>query len=119
MIELANIKKRYDKIRGALEEVQATGYGIVMPGLEELTLEAPEIVKQGGRYGVKLKASAPSIHNGGIKKKCRVCEEESDKVKGLRVHLQGAAVFDGLREKAPAGEAGALFSYLHSQRKGI
>lgn len=62
MIELAKTKREYDKIKGALEEVAATGYGIVMPGLEELTLEEPQIVKQGGRYGVKLKASAPSIH---------------------------------------------------------
>lgn len=62
MIELAQMKKQYDKIRGALEEVEATGYGIVMPSLDELTLEEPEIVKQGGRFGVKLKASAPSIH---------------------------------------------------------
>jgi len=45
-----------------LEEVEATGYGIIMPDIEELTLEEPEIVKQGGRYGVRLKASAPSIH---------------------------------------------------------
>lgn len=62
MIELAKVKKEYDKIRGALEEVAATGYGIVMPGLDELTLEEPEIVRQGGKYGVKLRASAPSIH---------------------------------------------------------
>ena len=40
----------------------ATGYGIVMPTMEELTLEEPQIVKQGGKYGVKLRASAPSIH---------------------------------------------------------
>ena len=45
-----------------MEEVEATGYGIVTPSLEELTLEEPEIVKQGGRYGVRLKAAAPSIH---------------------------------------------------------
>ena len=62
MIELAAIKRKYDKISGALEEVAATGYGIVMPSLEELTLEEPEMMKQGGRYGVRLKASAPSIH---------------------------------------------------------
>ncbi len=62
MVELARIKKQYDKIKDALDEVEATGYGIVMPAQEELTLEEPEIVKQGGRYGVKLKASAPSIH---------------------------------------------------------
>ena len=62
MIELAGIKREYLKFKGALDEVNATGYGIVMPTLEELHLEEPEIVKQGGRYGIKLKASAPSIH---------------------------------------------------------
>ena len=46
----------------ALEECQEKGYGIVMPTIDELTLEEPEIVKQGGRYGVRLRASAPSIH---------------------------------------------------------
>ncbi len=59
---LAVMKKDYERIKGALDEVEATGYGIVMPSIEELTLEEPEIVKQGGRYGVRLKASAPSIH---------------------------------------------------------
>lgn len=59
---LANTKTQYDRIKDALEQVEATGYGIVMPTIEELKLEAPEIMKQGGRYGVKLKASAPSIH---------------------------------------------------------
>ncbi len=60
--DMTAIKKEFEKIRSALEEVEATGYGIVMPSIEELTLEEPEIVKQGGRYGVRLKASAPSIH---------------------------------------------------------
>ncbi len=59
---LADMKNSYDKVAVALEEVRQTGYGIVMPNTDELTLEEPEIVKQGGRYGVKLKASAPSIH---------------------------------------------------------
>jgi len=62
MIELARMKRDYEKVKGALDQVAATGYGIVMPTLDELTLEEPEIVKQGGRYGVRLKASAPSIH---------------------------------------------------------
>ncbi len=62
MIELAEIKRKYDKVANALEEVEATGYGIVMPSMEELSLEEPKIVKQGGKYGVKLKAQAPSIH---------------------------------------------------------
>ncbi len=60
--ELSGIKKKYDRIKNALDEVDATGYGIVMPDIDELTLKEPEIVKQGGRYGVRLSASAPSIH---------------------------------------------------------
>ncbi|MEF9976496.1 MAG: stage IV sporulation protein A, partial [Oscillospiraceae bacterium] len=66
---LAKIKTQYEKIRSAMEQVQATGYGIVMPSINELRLEDPEIVKQGGRYGVRLRASAPSIHIVFIKKK--------------------------------------------------
>lgn len=62
LIELADIKKQYMRFKDALDEVDATGYGIVMPQIEELTLEEPEIMKQGGRYGVRLRASAPSIH---------------------------------------------------------
>ena len=62
MTELAAIRKRYDKIKNAMDEVEATGYGIVMPSLEEMTLEEPEIIKQSGRYGIRLRAEAPSIH---------------------------------------------------------
>lgn len=62
MIELASIKRKYERVKNALEEVEATGYGIVLPQMDELTLEEPEIIKQGGKYGVRLKASAPSIH---------------------------------------------------------
>ncbi len=60
--ELAAMKKEYMRVKNALDEVEATGYGIVMPDTEELSLEEPEIMKQGGRYGVRLRASAPSIH---------------------------------------------------------
>ena len=59
---LAEIKKEYDKIATALDEVKATGYGIVTPSIDELILEEPEIIKQGSRFGVKLRAKAPSIH---------------------------------------------------------
>ncbi|MEG1857616.1 MAG: stage IV sporulation protein A, partial [Pseudoflavonifractor sp.] len=62
LIELSVVKHEYDKVSDALREVRETGYGIVIPTTEELTLEEPEIVRQGGRYGVRLKASAPSIH---------------------------------------------------------
>ncbi len=60
--DMAKMKKEYLRVKDALDEVEATGYGIIMPEIEELKLEEPEIVKQGGRYGVRLRASAPSIH---------------------------------------------------------
>lgn len=60
--ELAYTKKEYDKIAYALDEVKCKGYGIVTPSMEELILDEPEMVKQGSRFGVKLKAKAPSIH---------------------------------------------------------
>lgn len=60
--EFSAAKKKYDKVSAALEEVSATGYGIVVPDLYDLKLEEPEIVKKSGGYGVKLRASAPSIH---------------------------------------------------------
>jgi len=62
LTRLASVKTEYDKVSGALQDVREKGYGIVVPGIDELKLEEPEIVKQGGRYGVRLKASAPSIH---------------------------------------------------------
>ena len=62
LIELNAIKKKFSKIDAALQEVDASGYGIVMPDIDELSLEEPQIIKQGGKYGVKLKASASSIH---------------------------------------------------------
>ncbi len=62
MKELSNIKKEYDKIEYALHEVKVKGYGVVTPRIEEMSLEEPEIIKHGNRFGVKLRASAPSIH---------------------------------------------------------
>lgn len=59
---LANVKKEYDKVAIAIEEVKQKGYGIVTPTMEELILDEPEMVKQGSRFGVKLRAKAPSIH---------------------------------------------------------
>ena len=59
---LASVKKEYDKVAVALEEVKQKGYGIVTPTIEELILDEPEMVKQGSRFGVRLRAKAPSIH---------------------------------------------------------
>ena len=60
--ELAEIKTKYDKVRDALEMVNDVGYGIVMPDVDELRLEEPQITKNSGSYGVRLRASAQSIH---------------------------------------------------------
>ncbi len=60
--ELAETKKEHDKVSAALKSVYQTGYGIVSPSVDELSLEEPKIVKRGNKYGVKLCASAPSIH---------------------------------------------------------
>ena len=62
LTELAGVKERYDKVAAALSNVYETGYGVVMPTMDELQLEEPEILRQGGRYGIKLRASAPSVH---------------------------------------------------------
>lgn len=60
--EFNETKKEYDQIKVALKTVKQTGYGIAAPTLDDMKLETPEIIKQGSRYGIKLKAKAPSIH---------------------------------------------------------
>ena len=60
--QLCYAKQQYEKLAPALEEVERTGYGIVMPSIEQLQLQEPEIVRQGQKFGVRLKASAPSLH---------------------------------------------------------
>ena len=60
--ELSKTKTKFDKIAYALEDVNRKGYGIVTPSIDDLILDEPEIVKQGSRFGVKLKATAPSLH---------------------------------------------------------
>ena len=62
MVMLAGLRKEYDRVAQAVSSARSTGYGVVMPSVEELELEDPEIVRQGGRYGVRMRASAPSIH---------------------------------------------------------
>ena len=62
LCELTDTKKEYDKIADALNAARSTGYGIVMPTADEMTLQTPEIVKKNGAFGVKMKAGAPSIH---------------------------------------------------------
>ena len=70
--DLSNKQREFDKIAAAYQQVQDTGYGIVMPTMEELTLEEPQIIKQSGKYGIRLKASAPSIHMMKVNTKTEV-----------------------------------------------
>lgn len=62
MKDLARVKKEYERVEFALHEVRVKGYGVVTPQMEEMTLNEPEIIRQGNRFGVKLRASAPSVH---------------------------------------------------------
>lgn len=59
---LSAMRQQYERFEKAMEAVESTGYGIVMPTIDELSLEEPEMMKQGGKYGVRLKAHAPSVH---------------------------------------------------------
>ncbi|MDA8064754.1 MAG: stage IV sporulation protein A [Thermaerobacter sp.] len=60
--EMVGAKREYDKVEDALRDVRSSGYGMVPPSLEEMIFEEPELIKQGNRFGVRLEASAPSIH---------------------------------------------------------
>ena len=62
MQDLSVAKKEYDKLATALEHVREHGYGIVIPSIEDITFEQPELIKQGRHFGIRLTASAPSIH---------------------------------------------------------
>ncbi len=64
--ELSHVKAEYDKVADALRDAREKGYGVVMPDIAELTLQEPEIVKKAGKYSVRLKANAPSIHMIGV-----------------------------------------------------
>ncbi len=55
MMQFIHMKEQYDKLKDAYDDVLETGYGIVMPGIDELTWEEPVLIKQGGRYGIRLK----------------------------------------------------------------
>lgn len=70
---LAYAKTEYDKVKEALIQVEKDGYGVVSPKMEEMRLEEPEIVKQGSRYGVRLKASAPSLHIMKVDVNTEIC----------------------------------------------
>lgn len=71
--DLVKAKKSFDKLSKALSDVAETGYGVVTPTIDEMTLQEPQIFKQGSRFGVKLKASAPSLHIMRVDIETEVC----------------------------------------------
>lgn len=89
--ELSAVKREYDGFASALESVRATGYGIVMPTQQQMTLEMPEIVKKGGSYGVRLRAGAPSIHMMRADVRAEICPIVGDEhqAKELLQYLMG------------------------------
>ena len=89
--ELSAVKQEYDGIAHALESVRATGYGIVMPTQQQMTLEKPEIVKKGSSYGVRLRAGAPSIHLLRADVRAEICPIVGDEhqAKELLLYLMG------------------------------
>ncbi len=62
MKELAGMKEQFVKVQTALEAVKGTGYGVVVPELSEITIEDPEVIRQGNKFGVKIRSKSPSIH---------------------------------------------------------
>ena len=62
MLDLSHAKIEYDQVADALRMVKQTGYGVAAPALADMSLDEPEIIRHGSRFGVKLKAVAPSIH---------------------------------------------------------
>ena len=62
MTELVQAKRAYDRIAGAMKAVQQTGYGLVTPAMTEVNLQKPELMRQGSRFGIRLRASAPTLH---------------------------------------------------------
>jgi len=114
--DYSKAKRQYDKLFHALEEVESNGYGVVTPALDEMFLEEPELIKQGGRFGVKLKASAPSLHLIraditteitpiiGTEKQCEelvkymLDEFESDPTKLWQSNIFGKSLQDLVRE---------------------
>ncbi|MFI3313270.1 MAG: stage IV sporulation protein A [Eubacteriales bacterium] len=89
--QLALVKQEYDKVAKALEQVRATGYGVVSPTGDEIMLEPPEIVKKGNTYGVRMKASAPSIHmmQVGLKTEINPMVGDEKQSEDMHTYLMG------------------------------
>lgn len=99
LTSLSQVKQAYDKVESALEQTKVTGYGIVMPAPDEVHLELPEIVKKGGNYAIKLKASAPSIHMIRTDIKTEVCPIVGDEKQSRELADYLLSEYEGNTEK--------------------
>jgi len=93
----SKIKKEYDKMSYALHQVNQKGYGIVFPAIDDLVLDEPEMVKHGQKFGVKLKAKAPSIHVECIKQKCRIWKKIQKHT--IYTYIQCRALYSSIKQK--------------------
>ena len=107
---LAEAKKEFDKIKHALEEVRRKGYGIVTPATDEMKLEAPIIVKHGSKYGVKIRASAPSIHILCTKQKHQISKRSGGKEPHNYVGLSSRDLYNS-RLTTTASACGGFIIY--------
>ena len=95
--DLANMKQEYSKVLVAMQQVRNTGYGVVMPEQNEIVLEAPELIKHGNKYGVKIKAKSPSIHmiRAGIETEIAPIVGTKEQAEDLVAYIKAA---DGTEE---------------------
>ena len=112
LTELTVVKAEYDRIAQALSDVRSTGYGVVLPGREEMTLQKPELTKKNGAFGVRLRAAAPSIHMIRVDTDTQICpmvgseDQSRDLLEMLsgepetvwESNLFGRSVYDMVRE---------------------
>ena len=92
LTELTAAKAEYDRFSQALEDVRSTGYGVVLPQQAEMTLQKPELTKKGSAFGVRLRASAPSIHMIRVDADAEISPMvgSEDQSRDLLEHLSGA-----------------------------
>ena len=91
--ELSRMKKEYEKVATAITSVRQKGYGVVMPDQEEITLEEPELIHQGNKFGVKIRSIAPSIHliRANIETEIAPIVGSEDQAKDLITYLKDSS----------------------------
>ena len=91
--EFAKMKEEYVKVQSALEAVRGCGYGVVVPELSEIQMEEPAVIRQGNKFGVKLKSRSPSIHmiKANIETEIAPIVGTEQQAKDLITYIQGSS----------------------------